>query len=183
MKREDAILLIAIGSVGTMAISIPILLSLPPSPPKVLVRPDVPDSMFIDLAAGLPEAKAFLGRYSNATVTVHRHTPQPSYGGGSPASITVSYYITRFAATGERWNATDRGLIEPYAHLRVWFNPEDVTIEDFFFVCYTKKSGTGQFVLRGGITEYLQTSSGYCWEDPDPPIITCTLENLQRGLC
>ncbi|MGI0015433.1 MAG: hypothetical protein ACREBU_18605 [Nitrososphaera sp.] len=180
MKREDFILFVVIGSIGTVAILVPIL-SLP-SHPKVLVRPDVPDSVFIDQTEDLPEVKAYLGRYSNATVKVFRQPPQPSIGGPSPASIMVIYSIARSAATGEIWNA-ESGPIEPYAYLRVSFNPEDFTQSAISFVCYTKRSGTLQFVLRTEITEYLQTENGYCWDDPDPPIITCTLANRQLGKC
>ncbi|MGI0013201.1 MAG: hypothetical protein ACREBU_07140 [Nitrososphaera sp.] len=181
MKREDSVLFVVIGSVGTVAILVPILLSLPVAP-KILVRPDVPDSVFIDQTEDLPEVKAYLERYSNATVKVFRQPPQPSIGGPSPASIVVSYSITRSAATGEIWN-TESGPIEPYANLGVWFNPEDLTLWGIRFVCWTKLSGTGQFMLRSGITEYLQTANGYCWDDPNPPIIRCSLENLQRGIC
>lgn len=184
MKKEDSILLVVFASIGGLALSIPIVLSLPPSPPKILVRPDIPDSVFIDQAADLPEAKAFLATYSNASVRVFRQPPQPSYGGGSPESISVYYSIARFDATGESLNTSESGPIEPYANLRVWFSPKDLTLEEVWFVCYTKKSGTGQFLLRGGwITEYLQTANGYCWDDPNLPIITCTLENLQLGKC
>jgi hypothetical protein len=172
-----------IGLIGTIAISIPILFAIPPGPPKLLVRPDVPDSVFIDQTTDLSEVKAYLGRYSEANVTVFRQPPSPSYGGGSPESISVFYSTTGFAATGERWDTNEGYPIERYANLRVWFNTTELTVEDVWFVCSTEKSGTGQFVLRSDILEYLQTENGLCWDDPDPPIITCTLDNRQLGKC
>lgn len=128
MEKENFILVAVIASIGGLALSILILLILPPSPPKVLVRPDIPDSVLIEKTRDLEEVKAFATRYPDADVYVYRQINE--YG---LKSLMVSHSINRFSITGETWNRTETGLPDPSASIGIWLDPDDLSIKTVSF--------------------------------------------------